>query len=652
MAIYEYPYTDFNEYNLDWIIKTVKDLSAVWAETQTEWGDVQTEWENYKNYIDNYFAQLDLSQEVSDKIDQMAADGYFSDLFNTLFRSDIITEAGTITSDWIASNLLQETGYVLDKSLTVQNAAADALAAGNAIKNSQVISNNIIDTSALISGYYINAGTGNPASATGWYITDYITIIPGNTYYLKNYGASSFGFYDIDKTFVDLRSDSDVCSNNQLKTTILIPSGIYYIRLSVAPGSEDYVWLSSDPYANRFATIKDFYRNRYLITSSGMSIIDGKYNNKLFIPGTYDATWNNSPYNSASNASANDFLYAYADLHIKADYQIYVSIFDDDLNYVSDTGWITEYDIARGTYYKITIKLAAADTLENIVDSVDVSYTSLDSVKERFMQSIIPSIIYQCRDGRVTSDVPPDSVFAIKMTADNQYDRIRFSVTKTVDNKYVAVHDTTINNLAVNMDGTPITTPINTSSLTLAQLNGYDWGQKFGAEYAGLQVPELEDCLKLASIYGLSVALDFKFTVNDTDIDDISLLLAKYNHLNAILISVSIPNMIKFKNKSPLFSYYFNGTYAQISANTYWLDQLKTDKNEVYVQYSPFGSEPDDSTIEICMNHGYRLYLTPIEGMADLTAVGFDSGINLYECHYIENIKTSVRKYADSFVHV
>ena len=73
--INKYPYTDFNEYNMDWIIKTVKDLTVQWAETHQEWSDVKTEWENYKNYIDNYFDNLDLSQEVSDKIDQMAADG-------------------------------------------------------------------------------------------------------------------------------------------------------------------------------------------------------------------------------------------------------------------------------------------------------------------------------------------------------------------------------------------------------------------------------------------------------------------------------------------------------------------------------------------------------------------------------------------------
>ena len=133
--INEYPYTNFNEFNLDWLVKTVKDLSVAWAETKTEWGDMQTEWTDYKNYIDNYFENLDVSQEISDKIDQMAADGYFNTLLYTVFHDTVVTEVGSITSAWIADNLLQETGYVIDNSLTVANAAADAKAAGDRISS-------------------------------------------------------------------------------------------------------------------------------------------------------------------------------------------------------------------------------------------------------------------------------------------------------------------------------------------------------------------------------------------------------------------------------------------------------------------------------------------------------------------------------------
>ena len=90
--INKYPYTDFNEYNMDWIIKTVKDLAVEWAGTKEEWHNTQEEFEELKKYITEYFDNLDITQEVSDKIDEMAQSGelltvmqpYFAGLENDI----------------------------------------------------------------------------------------------------------------------------------------------------------------------------------------------------------------------------------------------------------------------------------------------------------------------------------------------------------------------------------------------------------------------------------------------------------------------------------------------------------------------------------------------------------------------------------------
>lgn len=128
--INKYPYTDFNEYNMDWIIKTVKDLTVEWASTKEEWGTIEQEWTDLKNYIDNFFQNLDLQDEVNNKINAMINSGYFSDLFQQLFSSSVLTQSAQQLGDWINANLMQETGYVIDSSLSVPNAAADAAATG------------------------------------------------------------------------------------------------------------------------------------------------------------------------------------------------------------------------------------------------------------------------------------------------------------------------------------------------------------------------------------------------------------------------------------------------------------------------------------------------------------------------------------------
>jgi hypothetical protein len=207
-----------------------------------------------------------------------------------------------------------------------------------------------------------------------------------------------------------------------------------------------------------------------------------------------------------------------------------------------------------------------------------------------------------------------------------------------------------INDLVINTDGTPVpsTPTIRTDSLTLNQLNQYDWGGKFG--YERLNVPMLEDSLKLAAIYGLGVTLDFKFEPNDNDIDTICTMLAKTANNDVIIAPVPIQTMVKFSAKSKYISYYFCGTSQQIEDNVYWWNKLKSAYNRVYIQYAPFGDPPTDSFINLCAANDLYLYMTPIEGLNELVSFGFDKGIKLFECHYITNIKDAIRGYADSLI--
>ena len=235
--INEYPYSDFNEYNMDWIIKTVKDLSVAWAETKTEWGDMQTEWTNYKNYIDNYFDNLDLSQEVSDKIDEMAADGFFTDLFNTLFRSDVIAEAASVTSDWIDTNLLQETGYVIDTSLSVSSAAADAKVTGDYLR--------ALDPSMPEITWTIGkAPSSNGTIQTNTYMamSDPIRVSPGDALTRTMQAKDSnnvtlimyYTYYDQSEAFIrrDAVDEGD---------TSIAPNDVYYVLISFGRASSSGV---------------------------------------------------------------------------------------------------------------------------------------------------------------------------------------------------------------------------------------------------------------------------------------------------------------------------------------------------------------------------------------------------------------------------
>ena len=95
-------------------------------EMQDEWSETKTEWASYKDYIDNYFANLDVSEEVLAALRAMAADGTLNVIMDPVIASE--------TAEWLAEHITPTTPAV-DSSLTIAGAAADAKAAGDAIRN-------------------------------------------------------------------------------------------------------------------------------------------------------------------------------------------------------------------------------------------------------------------------------------------------------------------------------------------------------------------------------------------------------------------------------------------------------------------------------------------------------------------------------------
>lgn len=74
-----FPYHDYNDYNLDWIISTVKDLVEQWTAYHSEWNDwkedLDHDFSELYDYVHDYFDNLDLTQETYDVIQRLIADG-------------------------------------------------------------------------------------------------------------------------------------------------------------------------------------------------------------------------------------------------------------------------------------------------------------------------------------------------------------------------------------------------------------------------------------------------------------------------------------------------------------------------------------------------------------------------------------------------
>lgn len=118
MAFNNFPYTDMQDLNIDWLLKSMKEAVAT-ANSAKEIAD------NLKIFVETYFENLDVQQEINNKIDAMAASGELAETLDPIVAD--------IVAAWLSEHLTP-TNPPVDSSLTIAGAAADAKATGDLFK--------------------------------------------------------------------------------------------------------------------------------------------------------------------------------------------------------------------------------------------------------------------------------------------------------------------------------------------------------------------------------------------------------------------------------------------------------------------------------------------------------------------------------------
>ena len=81
------PYTNFHELNQDWFLNEFNKLVEQWKAMQKNFDSLQDAFNDLKSYVQDYFKNLDVQEEINNKLDSLVANGYFNTFLNDYFKN-------------------------------------------------------------------------------------------------------------------------------------------------------------------------------------------------------------------------------------------------------------------------------------------------------------------------------------------------------------------------------------------------------------------------------------------------------------------------------------------------------------------------------------------------------------------------------------
>jgi lysophospholipase L1-like esterase len=228
---------------------SLENKFVVLFKTVKEMFDAQDELvKSYKalhDFVNQYFSNLDLQNEVNKKIEAMKESGELLNLLKPTVSNEVAA--------WLTANITNPSNPPIDKSLTVENAAADAKVAGDKINSLKVNLvgleniNNILDY-RLINNVAILT-TGNVEIVNNWYSTDYINVTGCNEYFVNglwlkpsNPKYASVIYFDSELNVLKFINDSKSQPYNMER--ISFPINTAYVRFCFSKESSVQMFMN------------------------------------------------------------------------------------------------------------------------------------------------------------------------------------------------------------------------------------------------------------------------------------------------------------------------------------------------------------------------------------------------------------------------
>lgn len=240
-----YPYTNWHNVNLDWVLQRVKEWGQMVEDNNTRFENLLEANENFKNYVTSYLENLDVQLEINNKLDDMLADGTLAQYFQPYISSSVTT--------WLDENITEPEGVIIDSSLTVSGACADAKTVGDYIfplnRIRPIVNSlgfdriNLYDITTVKDNIAIWMD-GNEHENTGTCCSDYIDIAEYEK--IKVFGTTLIAFYTNSKTFISANNTEG--DTRFTERTFNTPLNARYMRISTRLGYKSDVYVGLGNY--------------------------------------------------------------------------------------------------------------------------------------------------------------------------------------------------------------------------------------------------------------------------------------------------------------------------------------------------------------------------------------------------------------------
>ena len=527
--------------------------------------------------IYNYFDNLDVQDEINQKLDEMATTGQLQSIINNYF-SDVNEQIETLQAD-VNTQISVIDGKV---SNIVSGAPAGVYDTVSALTTADPNHSKIYLVLADNKWYYYNTTTST-WTAGGQYLVasdsaslkhygamevvpqtyfkitftrsgnNFICTVPQNLYIFTEPNNVNNAFYQM-----TLTTTSYTIEPNQLLVCDLTNHNLQLVtQTQFRQNTNNYVLLAWNHYGYIKGQWYKYFVANIAEDANNLSLLTRHYGATEVVPPTYLKILFEKLQSGTIRIKVPERLLAFMEPGVATNGFYTISLAENERTYDVPSQNVLVLNLATNPYSLLVE--SQADFRTHIDSQVLLAWNHFGYIKGQWSKfvdnnqinnnkiNITPLVDISSRQGS-NGGYPENTLLGFEHAKSYGYNHVRVSFGWTLDGIPICCHNEYLYESTLRYtNGEEITDQtIKLSNMNYADIvANYDAGIYAGSEFAGIKVPKLEDVLLQCRRLGQKVDIEYKFGYSSTNLQNLLQLIYKYGMQEHVLFSTWYINIIE-----------------------------------------------------------------------------------------------------------